>query len=51
MENLWGGMYDPNRDGMTDMAEQYIGFRIWEEMNGIREDNGDREEEDDDDDD
>ena len=45
MKERWGGMYDLNGDGFTDMAEQYIGFRIWEEMNDIREDDDDMDEE------
>ena len=28
---------DLNGDGITDRCEEYIAFRIWEDMNGIRE--------------
>ena len=31
-------MFDFNGDGHTDIGEEYLAFRIWEEMNGIHED-------------
>ncbi len=31
-------MFDFNGDGNTDIGEEYLAFRIWEEMNGIHED-------------
>ena len=31
-------MFDFNGDGITDPGEAYLAFRIWEEMNGISED-------------
>ena len=34
-------MFDFNGDGVTDPGEAYLAFRIWEEMNGISEDEED----------
>lgn len=31
------GMFDINGDGVMDPGEEYLAFRIWEEMNGIDE--------------
>ena len=30
-------MFDFNGDGIMDPGEEYLAFRIWEEMNGIDE--------------
>ena len=30
-------MFDFNGDGIMDPGEEYLAFRIWEEMNGIGE--------------
>ena len=30
-------LFDINGDGMVDPGEEYLAFRIWEEMNGIDE--------------
>ena len=30
-------MFDFNRDGIMDPGEENLAFRIWEEMNGITE--------------
>lgn len=27
--------YDFNGDGIVDAGEEYLAFRVWEEMNGI----------------
>ena len=32
-----GDPFDFNSDGITDPGEEYLAFRIWEEINGIRE--------------
>lgn len=37
-------MFDPNGNGVMDPQEEYLAFRIWEEMCGINEeDPGDPE--------
>ena len=33
-------MFDIDGNGRTDPGEEYLAFRIWEEMNGIREEDG-----------
>ena len=30
-------MFDFDNDGIMDPGEEYLAFRIWEEMNGINE--------------
>ena len=30
-------MFDFDNDGVMDPGEEYLAFRIWEEMNGIHE--------------
>ena len=30
-------MFDFNGDGVMDPGEEYLAFRIWEEINGIEE--------------
>ena len=30
-------MFDIDGNGVTDPGEEYLAFRIWEEMNGIEE--------------
>lgn len=32
-------MYDIDGNGRIDPGEEYLAFRIWEEMNGIEEEN------------
>ena len=32
------GMFDIDGNGVVDPGEEYLAFRIWEEMNGIDED-------------
>ena len=34
-------MFDPNGNGVTDPQEEYLAFRIWEEMCGISEEDPD----------
>ncbi len=46
-DDFMGGMFDFNRDDVTDPGEQYLAFRIWEDVNGIEEDDEDTEQEDD----
>ena len=36
-------MFDFNGDGIMDPGEEYLAFRIWEEMNGIDEDEDEAE--------
>lgn len=37
------GLFDFNGDGTVDPGEEYLAFRVWEEMNGITEE-GEEEE-------
>ena len=37
--------YDVNGDGTVDPGEEYLAFRIWEEMNGIEEEETEDKEE------
>ena len=30
MDDLWSGMFDFNDDGVTDIGEQYLAFKIFE---------------------
>ena len=37
-------MFDIDGNGIVDPGEEYLAFRIWEEMNGIDEEELDEEE-------
>ena len=37
-------MFDIDGNGIVDPGEEYLAFRIWEEMNGIDEEEFDEEE-------
>ncbi len=44
MSDLWNGMFDFNGDGVTDIVEKFLAFRIYEavtEESGDEEDDGD----------
>ena len=40
-------LFDFDGDGRTDPEEEYLAFRIWEEMVGISEEDPDAEEDED----
>ena len=39
-------MFDIDGNGIVDPGEEYLAFRIWEEMNGITEEGEEAEEDD-----
>lgn len=41
MDDLWNGMFDYNDDGVTDIGEQYLAFRIFEAVTEESEDGED----------
>lgn len=41
----WNGMFDFNGDGVTDIGEEYLAYRIFEAVNGDGDPEEDREEE------
>ena len=40
MKDLWGGMFDYNGDGVMDIGEEYLAYKIYEAVKGMREDTG-----------
>jgi len=42
MKDLWGGMFDVNGDGVMDLGEEYLAYKIYE---AVTEESEDRKEE------
>ena len=45
MKDLWGGMFDFNGDGVTDIGEEYLAYKIYEAVTKDSEDCVDEDEE------
>ena len=43
MEDLWNGMFDFNGDGITDIGEEYLAYRIFEAVTEESEEEGEEE--------
>ena len=43
VDDLWNGMFDFNGDGVTDIGEEYLAFRIFEAVTGESGDEEDDE--------
>ncbi len=43
MSDLWNGMFDINGDGVSDIGEEFLAFRIFEAVTGESEDEEDDE--------
>ena len=44
MSDLWNGMFDFNGDGITDIGEEFLAFKIFEAVTEESENNGDEDE-------
>lgn len=44
MKDLWGGMFDFNGDGVTDIGEEYLAYKIYEAVTKDSEDCADEDE-------
>ena len=45
MKDLWGGMFDFNSDGVMDLSEEYLAYKIYEAVTEESEDNDEETEE------
>ena len=45
MKDLWGGMFDFNGDGVTDIGEEYLAYQIFEAVTEESENDDEGEEE------
>ena len=43
MKDLWGGMFDFNGNGVMDIGEEYLAYKIYEAVTEELEDNEDEE--------
>lgn len=44
LDDPWNGMFDFNGDGVTDIGEEYLAYRIFEAVTGEPEEDGEEEE-------
>jgi hypothetical protein len=44
MKDLWGGMFDFNSDGVMDLGEEYLVYKIYEAVTEESEDQDEDEE-------
>ena len=45
MKDLWGGMFDFNGDGVMDIGEEYLAYKIYEAVTEESDDSDDEDEE------